>query len=172
MATVADRVVLDASSAMAMLRLEPEGRHVLRLLSDEDVEVWVPAIFWSEVANSLIRRHRLGPDAVLEAIGTLDDLGVETAEGDRPAVLAAAALAAAHGLTVYDATYLALAERLDARLLTLDAALAVAGGDRVEPIRRRVRETRPAYRLRPWVRWSELEEYLDAVREVTIASAR
>lgn len=157
---------------MAMIRLEPDGLHVVRMLSDEDVEVWVPAIFWSEVANSLIRRHRLGPDAVLEAIGTLDGLGLETAEGDRPGVLAAAALAAEHGLTVYDATYLALAERLDARLVTLDAALAVAGGDRVVPIGHRVREARPAYRLRPWVRWSELDEYLDAVREVTTASAR
>lgn len=168
---MADRVVLDASSAMAMLRLEAEGLRLLRMLSDDDLEIWVPAIFWSEVANSLIRRHRLGPDAVLEAIGTLDGLGVETAEGDRPAVLEAAALAAEHGLTVYDATYLALAERLDARLVTLDAALGAAGGDRVVPIGRRVREARPAYRLRPWVRWSELEEYLDAVREVTIASA-
>jgi predicted nucleic acid-binding protein len=40
-----------------------------------------------------------------------------------------------HGLTAYDAAYLALAEALDARLVTRDGALARAGGGvRVEVI--------------------------------------
>lgn len=170
--TMADRLVLDASSALAVLLDEPKGATIGRLLSDQDVELWVPWIFWYEVANSLIRRHQLGPDAVVEACGTLDELGIATVESDRPAVLASAAVAAEHGLSVYDASYLALAERIDGRLLTLDAALAAAAGDRAVRVRRRVREPRRSYQLRPWLRWSDLDAYLDAVREVTIASAR
>jgi predicted nucleic acid-binding protein len=172
MATMADRVVVDASAAMAMIRREPQDSFIRRVLSNEDVEVWVPWIFWYELANSLIRRHRLGLDPVLEVIGTLDGMGIRTVDGDRPAVIAAAALAAAHGLSVYDALYLALAERMDARLLTLDVDLAAAAGDRAFAIGHELRETRVSYELRPWVRWSELDAYLDAVREATIASAR
>jgi len=174
--TMAERIVLDASSAIAIVRHEADGPDVRRLLSDElTSDLWVTAFFWLEVANSLMRRHRQAAAQVLEAIASLDDLDLQTADSDRPAVLASFAVASKHGLSVYDASYLALAERLDASLLTLDARLAAAAGDRALSIRRRgrrVQESKPAYQLRPWVRWSELDRYVEAVREVTIASAR
>jgi len=175
MATMAERIVLDASSAIAVVRGEPDGPSVRRLVMESTSgERWVSWFFWYEVANSFARRHRLTAPEVLEGIAALDDLDLSTAEGDRAAVLATVALATEHGLSVYDASYLALAERLDARLLTLDAQLAAAAGDRALPIRpgRRVREPRAPYQLRPWVAWKDLDRYVEAVREVTIASAR
>ena len=49
---------------------------------------------------------------------------------DRPAILYGLELMATHGLTAYDAAYLALAEVADAALLTLDGRLAAAAGGR------------------------------------------
>ena len=176
MATMAERIVVDASAGIAMIQHEPNGPLVRRLIRERPLAVrWVSWFFWFEVANSLVRRHGLGPAQVLEGIATLDDLDLNTAESDRAAVLAAVALATEHGLSVYDASYLALAQRLDARLLTLDAQLATAAGDRALPVRpddRAVSESPAPYQLRPWVPWSDLDRYIEAVREVTIASAR
>ena len=173
---MAERIVIDASAAIAIIRNEADGPRLRRLMVKRALaERWVSWFFWLEVANSLARRHGLASAEVIEGIATLDDLDLSTAESDRTAVMAAVSLATEHGLSVYDASYLALAERLDAALLTLDARLAAAAGDRALPLRggdRGVRESRPAYRLRPWVAWSDLDRYVEAVREVTIASAR
>ena len=172
-AIMADRLVLDASAAIAILRNEAEAANIREALAEHaDASRWVPSLFWSEVTNVLIRRYAFDEAEVAEAVRTIDNLGLETVESDRAALLASTALAVQHGLSVYDASYLALVERLDARLLTLDDRLASAAGDRAMPARRGIRESRPAYRLAPWIQWSELDRYLDAVREVTIASAR
>jgi predicted nucleic acid-binding protein len=176
MATMADRIVVDASAGIAMIQHEPDGPLVRRVIRERPLaRRWVSWFFWFEVANSLVRRHGLAPAQVLEGIATLDDLGLTTAESDRAAVLASVALAAEHGLSIYDASYLALAERLDAQLLTLDAQLAAAAGDRALPVRLQrpgVSEPAARYQLRPWVAWSDLDRYVEAVREATIASAR
>lgn len=172
---MAERIVLDASAAIAMLRREPDGPRVRRLIRERPTaERWVSWFFWYEVANSLVRRHRQTATQASSAVALLDDFDLRTAEGDRAAVLASVALATEHGLSVYDASYLALAERLDARLLTLDVQLAAAAGDRALPVRleRRVQEPRAPYQLRPWVAWKDLDRYIEAVRDVTIASTR
>lgn len=168
-----DRIVIDASAAVAIIRRESEDRHLRALLEGRpNADRLVPWLFWYEVANVLARRYRLDAVEVIEGIASLDNLGLTTVGSDRASVLAAVALASERGLSVYDASYLALAERLNARILTLDAELVAAAGDRALAIGNELREARSAYQLRPWVRWRDLDPYLDAVREATIASAR
>jgi len=136
---VAERIVIDASVALARLREEQGSaavRRALRTWTQEDVQLFVPSLFWIELLNVLVRRHGWGAAAVAEGMLGLDGLGVRTVEVDRPLLLLAAGQMEERGLSAYDAMYLALAEILDARLATLDDRLARAAPTRTIPLRR------------------------------------
>ncbi len=92
--------------------------------------------------NVLGRRYRAEPPELLEALVELEAVGLETVELDRPMLLLALDAVVRHGLTAYDAAYLAVADAADARLRTGDTELATAAGRRALPItrRRRIRE--------------------------------
>ena len=90
----------------------------------------MPSHFWLEVANGLLMRWHWPGAEVLEAIHDLDRLRLETIELDRAAVVLAIDLSERHGLTAYDAAYLALAISMDASLVTFDDALRMAAGSR------------------------------------------
>lgn len=126
-----DGLVLDSSAALAVLLVEPAASQVRDALERAAGEpTLVLDLFWLEVVNVLVRRHGWDADAVVEAMRELDELGLETVPLDRPLLLAALDLAAATGMTAYDAAHLALAQAADARLLTLDEDLARAAGTR------------------------------------------
>lgn len=128
-----ERLVLDASAALAFLRGERRGADVAELLARHLATggaVIVPGIFWLEVTNVLVRRHSLSIEDVLAALRYLDEFGIETVAGDRSLTILGLDLMMAHGLSAYDAAYLALAVAEDARLLTVDARLDRAGGER------------------------------------------
>ena len=130
---MSDPVVIDASVGIARVRAEiasPSVRLAFREWAARGVRLVVPSHFWIEVLNSLGRRHRMTLPEIAEAFHELDEVALETVEVDRPLLLAASALIAAHDLTAYDACYLALAETLDAPLATLDRKLAAAAGGR------------------------------------------
>lgn len=170
--TVRRPLVLDASAAIAIVRDENDGSWMRRLLHERirsSGRVIVPNTFWHEVVNVLARRYRYGADDILEALATLDAVGVTTVEIGRPGLLLVIDSAVNHGLSAYDAVYLALAESTDAELLTLDRALASAAGDRDVPLPNDgIREQAQPYRLEPWITWDEAPAYLAAVREVTL----
>jgi predicted nucleic acid-binding protein len=129
---LADRVVIDASVALAYLREEvgtAAARAAVATWTDSSTELLVPSHFWIEVTNSLVRRHAQPPSAVVEHFFDLDVLGVRTVEPDRPALLLAIDQMVRSGLSAYDAMYLALALSMDARLATLDRRLAEAAGE-------------------------------------------
>ena len=126
-------IVLDASAAIALIRREPAAAaldEVLRRSAREAVRLLAPEAFWLEIANVLVRRHGLTPNEVVEALRETDDLGIDTIPMDRPLLLVTIDLQARFGLSAYDASYLALAETEDARLLTLDRQLSLAAGPR------------------------------------------
>jgi len=128
---VIERIVLDASIAVTRLQRQSGVSEVNVRLRDwlaDGTRLIVPASFWLEVSNSLIRRHRVRGALLIEAIHDLDDLGLETIDLDRPLLLLAIDRAERFGLTTYDAAYLALAETLDARLYSTDRALLAAAG--------------------------------------------
>jgi predicted nucleic acid-binding protein len=129
-----DRLVLDASAALALVLRELRAQSVRAALEQSyGREVLVPACFWAEVVNVLVRRYRRSADEVVIALHNLDQVGLSTVDGGRPVLLLSIDLAVRHALSGYDAAYLALAEIADARLLTLDERLAVAAGTRAIP---------------------------------------
>ena len=134
--------VLDASVAACWL-LDDEDDAVasvaLERLGQEDA--LVPQLWHIEMRNSLLvarRRGRLSSDGLGERLRALAGIPVRTDTDFDPD--AAFVLADKHGLSLYDALYLNLAQRRAIPLATLDKPLrraAVAAG--VVLVRRRAR---------------------------------
>jgi len=92
-----------------------------------------PTLWPYEIANALSRavaRGRITTDEGEGGLGMLLRLEVEWT-GFEELVTRAWELALARGLTVYDASYIALAEARECDLYTCDARLAQAAGDLV-----------------------------------------
>jgi predicted nucleic acid-binding protein len=151
-----DRLVLDASAAIAIDQAEPEAGRVRTAVAHylaPGAEIVVPSHFWLELVNVLMRRYGRTPTEIIEAIRELDHMGIVTFEVDRPLLLLAFQRMETEGLSAYDAVYLAVAELVDGRLLTLDARLAAAAGTRAVVVRGdrpgRLAETRATYEPDP-----------------------
>jgi predicted nucleic acid-binding protein len=142
-------IVIDASIAISIARGEPSGpaaSAAISTWSSSGARVVVPSHFWLEVANALLIRWRWPGEQVLEVIHLLDQMRFDTIDLDRAGLLLAIDISERHRLTVYDATYLALAISMDGSLVTFDAALRAAAGSRalhVGPAR--LSETPAAY---------------------------
>ena len=120
--------MVDASVATTWL-LEDEDEPDAMVLLDaiNEREMMVPQLWHLEIRNTLLaaeRRGRIASDQAAERLGYLKTLPIRTDE--EPDFDAAMGLARDHRLTFYDALYLELAIRRDARLATLDNALARA----------------------------------------------
>jgi predicted nucleic acid-binding protein len=125
-------LVLDGSAALAWCfedESTPAVDAVMMQVAREGAVV--PAIWRLEVANGLqsgVRRRRLTPsrrDALLAALAEMDIAA--DAETDRYAWTTTVRLAERHSLTIYNASYVELAQRLSFPLATLDAAMRNAG---------------------------------------------
>lgn len=95
-----------------------------RAMHGSDV-VLAPDLMLVESANVLLRKTRRGElssGEALEIIGAIACLPVRI-EPHASHLVAAFSLAETHALTVYDALYLALAQRHGARLITCDDQL-------------------------------------------------
>ncbi|HEX5451455.1 MAG TPA: type II toxin-antitoxin system VapC family toxin [Candidatus Limnocylindrales bacterium] len=168
---MAERLVVDASAILALLRAEPTAPQVRAALTEPHVlEVHVPDLFWIEVLNVLVRRFGWALRETLEAIRAVDEFGVITDAMDRPLALLTLDRMAAHGLTGYDAVYLALALSLDADLLTLDDRLARAAGPRGAlgwvPRGPHVSEAAERYARDRAELWADLGPYLATLRSI------
>jgi predicted nucleic acid-binding protein len=120
--------VLDASVAVAWAfadEAHPVAAAALALI--RSTAGCVPSLWWFEVRNVLIVNERRGRLRETDTALFLRNLArlpiVVDRTPEEPAVLT---LARRHGLTVYDASYLELAERAAAPLATLDVTLAQA----------------------------------------------
>jgi predicted nucleic acid-binding protein len=161
-------LVIDASVAIAICLEEPlagEADQIIRTRRAAGARLLVPTFFWLEVVNVLAVRYRLAPGRVLEAVATLDGMGLETVEFDRPQLLLALDIMARTGGTAYDAGYVALAEWADAQLLTADQRMASAAGSRAVPTsgRQTVRERASPYAA-TWAEWPGAAAYLQQLR--------
>jgi predicted nucleic acid-binding protein len=124
---VSSSFVCDASAVAALLLDSgPDGQWVTQTV--ESGEIAAPALLTYETAN-VIRKHELAgqisPDQSAQAHADLLDLAIELWPYD---LLAARAWELRMNLSIYDATYVALAEITDLTLITLDERLAKAPG--------------------------------------------
>ena len=123
------RIVCDASVVLAWIQGEDVPTWASDLwdaIAQGSMEVVVPGLFWFEVGNALSRRTDLTDEQALEGLVRVQALGITTLESDPALHLRSLQLARAHGLSTYDALYLALADALDVSLATLDDRLAAA----------------------------------------------
>jgi predicted nucleic acid-binding protein len=163
-------IVLDASVAISIVRDEPSAPGIRRALDEWTVDgrqLLVPSLFWLEVVNPLVRRHSWAGLEVLHAIHQLDAMDLTTVEADRTQVLLTLDLAERHGLTSFDAAYLALAQMSKADLATLDIDLARAAGGRAIELDRRQRlsETPAVYEHDvTWPDYERASAYLAKLR--------
>lgn len=128
-----ERLVVDSSVAVKWFVDDEHGVvDAWRLLERHrggDTRLAAPAHLPLEVLNALRWRGLDGPSLV-DAAKSIEhfDLDVFTLE---TTMLGTACLTAVeHGLTVYDAMFLALADSLDAPLVTADRRLVEAAGER------------------------------------------
>ncbi len=90
-------------------------------------EAIVPTLFWYEIRNALVMAERRKRMAAARTTAFLSDLALlPFIVDDLPREASVLDLARRRSLTVYDATYLELAQRCDAPLATLDQALMAA----------------------------------------------
>ena len=121
-------IVLDASAVVELLLDTVAGRRVSTLISDANMGLHVPHLLDVEACSALRRLawdkdiDNADAEAAIEDLLALD-LQRHSHEGllERAWVLRA-------NLTAYDAMYVALAEALDATLVTCDARLSRAAG--------------------------------------------
>ncbi len=132
-------LILDSSAALAWIyadEITPAIRQVFDLLHENGA--WVPSLWRLEVANILEMGVRRARHDVAFRDATLADLALLPinldAETDRQAWGATLRLAERHRLTLYDAAYLELAQRLRLPLATLDSDLRAAASDESVPL--------------------------------------
>lgn len=121
--------VCDASVIAALLLDSgPDGQWVTHTI--DSGKITAPTLLTYETAN-VIRKHELSgqisADQAAQAHADLLDLTIELWPYD---ILASRAWELRQNLSIYDATYVALAETTDLTLVTLDKRLAKAPGTR------------------------------------------
>lgn len=121
-------MVLDASVLFEYLTRGEQGEAVAQRLDGESGWLWAPAVVDAEVGHALragVRRREIERSLAEEA---LEDLMAMRLERVSHRFLAERAWQLRDNLSFYDGLYVALAEALDAPLLTFDARLAKAPG--------------------------------------------
>jgi predicted nucleic acid-binding protein len=123
--------VLDASLTLQWFLEDETNREyslaVLASLSEK--RALVPMLWFYEVGNGLVmayRRKRIAFDQIDGFLTRLKTLPIDTAQQTPSEILELPIIANAHGLTNYDAAYLALAMRFSLPLATNDSNLRKA----------------------------------------------
>ena len=126
-------IVLDASAAVAVfLNLGSGASRIRERMAEEDDDLHVPHLFEIEVMNVLRRYFLSGALSQERASLALSRLTTMRITRYPHTSLIERIWELRHNLTAYDATYIALAETLEAPLVTTDARLARASGIRAE----------------------------------------
>ena len=123
-------IVLDASAVLELLLDSPKGQLVRARISAE-ATLHAPHLLDLEVAQALRRFEKTGHLGPERARGALQDLSEMPVERYPHNALLPRIWALRGNATAYDAAYLALAEALEAPLLTADRGMASVPGHRV-----------------------------------------
>jgi len=119
--------VVDASALAALLFGEPDAEAIAARL--EKARLFAPTLLPFEIASvclKKIKRHPSAREGFISAFSLIERMAIEYVDVVQMEVVA---LAERKDLTAYDASYLWLADRLGAELVTLDKCLgAMRGG--------------------------------------------
>lgn len=128
--------MLDASAVVDLLLWTPgAAQRIAARVAREEQRLVAPELLDVEVAQVIRRHERRGALSRSRAEELLGDLRRLPVRRVRHHPLLPRAFELRHNLTMYDSVYVALAEAVDAPLLTRDERLARAvPGDRVEVI--------------------------------------
>jgi predicted nucleic acid-binding protein len=121
-------IVVDASALAEVVLRTPAGEVIEERLFDPRESLHAPHLIDVEVAQVIRRSVALGvisPQRGMATLATLGDLALRRYSHSE---LLPRVWELRNNLTAYDATYVALAEILDAPLLTRDRRLAAAPG--------------------------------------------
>jgi predicted nucleic acid-binding protein len=124
--------VIDPSVALAWLLPDETNARagMVREAIENGAEAWIPVHWWLEISNGLLmaeRRNRITPAQTDQALSLVNSLPLEEDEETAEQIPnRTCVLARKHGLTIYDAAYLELAQRRGATLATFDAQLLKA----------------------------------------------
>ena len=123
-------IVIDASALLEVLLAKPASPRIQARLFRPGATLHAPHLIDVEVVQ-VLRRYsaagELGPERAGEALGIFGALPLARHPHD---VFITRIWELRHNVTAYDAAYLALAEALDAPLVTRDAKLAGSAGHR------------------------------------------
>ncbi len=122
-------IVVDASAAVELLLRTPRARAIEQhLFSAEETTLHAPHLLDVEVTQVLRRYYLHGVLSSRRANQALADLAALSVERYSHEPLLARAWRLRNNVTAYDAVYVALAEALNAILLTCDERLSRAAG--------------------------------------------
>jgi predicted nucleic acid-binding protein len=125
-------VVVDANVALQWFHARGEeevepAHEILDRYRAREIALYVLDLTTYEAGNALLRgQSRTPADRVATVLGSLKEICPAIAPDGEDLQLACT-LASEHRLTLYDATYAAVARRRDATLLTLDGRLLDSG---------------------------------------------
>ena len=125
-------IVIDASALLEVLLNTQASERVTERLFGQNETLHAPHVLDLEVAQVLRRYNLSGEMDAGRSEQALDDLADLTLNRYPHDVFLLRIWALRRNLTAYDAAYVALAEALEAPLITRDAALARASGHRAQ----------------------------------------
>lgn len=119
-------VVLDASVVIKWFKPDEKSPAADQHLADHlahRASIFVPTLLRYEIANALWYSRRLSKAEIGEAISALDALRLTYVNPDRDLLARALAISERLIVSVYDASYVALAEQLRCDFITADKKL-------------------------------------------------
>lgn len=125
-------IVLDASAAVEWLLGRSAAATIAARMTDPDCAVHAQSTLNVEVASAMRGLVRGGHASAERGLAAITDLAASDIVLHDPVPLLPRAWQLRHNLTMYDALYVALAELLDAALVTTDARIARASGIRAK----------------------------------------
>jgi predicted nucleic acid-binding protein len=125
-------IVLDASCLLELLLQRPGKKLVSKRLVDHGRKLCAPSLIDVEVCHVLRRFFLNGELSAQRGREAVEELAEFPLQRFPPTLLVSRMWQLRNNLTAYDATYVALAEALNATLLTCDSKLASATGHRAK----------------------------------------
>ena len=121
-------LVVDASAVVELLMASPTGSAVGDFVFSSDEPLAAPQLVDIEVLHAIRRFHRMGVLPLDRSEQALEDFGDLPINRYGHEILRAGMWRLRNNVTAYDAAYIALAEMLEAPVVTCDGKLARSSG--------------------------------------------